>query len=301
VPAVRVSDAPDTVAALTFRVGTLWALVAVFAVATPAQASWRRYRVADPAATLTRVNALRQSFGAPPVRLVRAWSDGCARHVAYMRQNAFGHGEVPGLPGYSAAGARAGAASVLFSPPAEPFATRLGAWADEPYHQVEVLNPRLERTGFSLGCMSTARGLARPRQAGGPPRLLAWPGPGARGVPRALDACDEVPSNPFADAGWGCRDTGAALYVWALAARCTGAPAVRLDPALPLRVLADGPCTWIVVTGLPLPRAVRWSVRLAGARLRSAFTTAAPTAPSGRAAAVRAPDRAARPARWPGA
>jgi hypothetical protein len=190
---------------------------------------------------------------------------------------------------------------VLFSPPAEPFATRLGAWADEPYHQVEVLNPRLERTGFSLGCMSTARGLARPRQSGGPPRLLAWPGPGARGVPRWLDACDEVPSNPFTDVGWACGRAGAALYVWALAGRCTGAPAVRLSPAVPLRVLPDGPCTWIVVTGLPLPRAATLTVRLAGARLRSAFTTAAPTAPSGRAAAARAPDRAARPAPWPAA
>jgi hypothetical protein len=255
--------------------------------------------VADPGATLARVNALRQSFGAPPVRLVRAWSDGCARHIAYTRRNAFGHAEVPGLPGYSAAGARAGAASVLFSPPAEPFATRLGAWADEPYHQAEVLNPRLERTGFSLGCMSTARGLARPRQAGGPPRLLAWPGPGARGVPRVLDACDEVPSNPFSDVGWDCRDSGAALYVWALAARCTAAPTVRLAPSVPLRVLPDGSCAWIVVSGLPLPASAMLTVRLPGARLRSAFTTAAPTAPSGRAAAARAPGTAARPAPWP--
>jgi hypothetical protein len=218
-----------------------------------------------------------------------------------MRHNAFGHHETPGQPGYTAAGARAAAVSVLFSPPAEPFATPLGAWADEPYHQVQVLNPRLARTGFSLGCMSTARGLQRAPAASGPPRLLAWPGPGARGVPRVLDACDELPSNPFSDVGWSCAGTGAALYVWALAAHCTGAPAVRLTPALPLRVLPDAPCTWIVVTGLPLPWTVRLSVRLAGARLRSAFTTAAPTAPSGRAAAIPAPRRAARPARWPAA
>lgn len=298
---MRTLDAPDSVGALTVRVGALWALVAVFAVAAPAQASWRHYRVADPAATLTRVNALRQSFGAPALRLVPAWSAGCAKHVAYMRRNAFGHDELPGRPGYTADGARAGAASVLFSPPAEPFATTLGAWADEPYHQVEVLNPRLARTGFSLGCMSTARGLAQPSEASGPARLLAWPGPGARGVPRVLDACDELPSNPFSDVGWGCRGTGAALYVWALATHCTAAPAVRLAPSVPLRVVADGPCTWIVVTGLPLPRAVRMSVRLAGARLRSAFTTAAPRAPSARAAATPAPGRAARPAPWPAA
>jgi hypothetical protein len=218
-----------------------------------------------------------------------------------MRQNGFGHAEVAGRPGYSAAGARAGASSVLFAPPAEPFAARLGAWADEPYHQVEVLNPRLASTGFSLGCMSTARGLARAPAASGPPRLLAWPGAGARGVPRVLDACDEVPGNPFGDVGWGCRGTGAALYVWALAAHCTAAPVVRLRPAVPLRVLPDGSCTWIVVTGLPLPRSVSLSVRLAGSRLRSPFTTAAPTAPSARAAAVRAPGTGAPPAPWPAA
>jgi hypothetical protein len=255
--------------------------------------------VADPARTLARVNSLRGSFGAPPLRLVRAWSDGCAKHIAYTRRNAFGHLETPGRPGYTAAGARAGSVSVLFSPPAEPFATPLGAWANEPYHQVEVLDPRLVRTGFSLGCMSTARGLAR--GVGGPPRLLAWPGDGARGVPRVLDACDEVPRNPFSDVGWGCRRTGAALYVYALAAHCTAAPAVRLAPAVPLRVVPDGRCTWIAVTGVPLPRAVRMTVRLAGRTLRSAFTTAAPTAPSGRGAAARARDTGALPAPWPAA
>lgn len=236
--------------------------------------SWREYRVADPSATLRRVNALRASFGAPPLKLVPAWSDGCARHMAYMARNGFGHAEVPGRPGYSPAGRRAGATSVLFAPPAEPFATPLGAWADDPYHQVEILNPRLARTGFSLGCLSTARGLAPVTPAGGPPRLLAWPGDGARGVPRTLDACDEVPSDPFTDVGWSCRGTGAALYVYALAARCPGTPSVQLTPPVPLRTLPDGDCAWIVLTGAPLPRAVRMEVRLAGASLRSAFTTA---------------------------
>ena len=243
--------------------------------AAPTQASWRRYRVADPATTLRRVNALRGSFGARPLKLVRAWSDGCARHIAYTRRNAFGHGEVPGRPGYSAAGALAGETSVLFSPPAEPFAGRLGAWANEPYHQVEVLDPRLARTGFSLGCMNTARGIAPVASGAGPPRLLAWPGDGARGVPRAVDACDEVPSDPFTDVGWSCRRSGAALYVYALGARCTGVPAVRLTPSVPLRVLPEGDCAWIVLTGLPLPSAVRMKVRLGGVTLRRSFTTAA--------------------------
>jgi hypothetical protein len=273
---VRSPDAPDNVRALTSCIRRCLALAAAALVfATPAQASWRRYRVADPAATLRRVNALRASFGARPLTLVSAWSDGCARHIAYIRRNAFGHGEVPGRPGYSASGALAGATSVLFSPPAEPFASRLGAWAAAPYHQVEILDPRLTRTGFSLGCMNTARGIAPSSSSARPPRLFAWPGDGARDVPRTLDACDEVPSDPFTDVGWSCRRSGSALYVYALGGRCTGAPAVQLTPAVPLQVLPAGACSWIVVTGLPLPSAVRMEVRLAGATLRSAFTTAA--------------------------
>jgi hypothetical protein len=249
--------------------------VLALVLAAPAEASWRRYRVADAATTLRRVNALRASFGARPLKLVRAWSDGCARHIAYTRRNAFGHGEVPGRPGYSSSGALAGETSVLFSPPAEPFARRLGAWANEPYHQVEVLDPRLARTGFSLGCMNTTLGIAPSVSATGPPRLLAWPGDGARRVPRSLDACDEVPSDPFTDVGWSCRRTGAALYVYAMSARCTAAPAVRLTPSVPLRVLPAGDCAWIVLTGLPLPPAVRMEVQLAGATLRRSFTTSA--------------------------
>jgi hypothetical protein len=272
---VRAPDAPDSVRALTSRSRACCALaLSALVLATPAQASWRRYRVADPAATLRRVNALRASFGARPLKLVRAWSDGCARHMAYIRRNAFGHGEVPGRPGYSASGALAGETSVLFSPPAEPFGTRLGAWADDPYHQVQVLDPRLTRTGFALGCMNTMRGLAPLTASVGPPRLLAWPGDGARRVPRSVDACDEVPSDPFTDAGWGCR-AGTALYVYALSAGCTAAPAVSLSPSVPLVVLPAGDCAWIVLTGAPLPAAVRMEVRLDGETLRSAFTTAA--------------------------
>jgi hypothetical protein len=180
---------------------------------------------------------------------------------------------VPGRPGYSAAGRLAGETSVLFSPPAEPFATALGAWANAPYHQVEILNPRLVRTGFSLGCMNTTRGIRPAVPAGGPPRLLAWPGDGARGVPRSLDACEEAPDDPFTDAGWSCGRSGAALYLYALAARCTGSPSVVLTPRVPLRIVPAGACTWIAVTGVPLPPAVRMEVRLAGVTLRSAFTT----------------------------
>ena len=71
------------------------------------------------------------------------------------------------------------------------------------------------------------------------------------------------------------KRSGSALYVYSLASHCTGVPAVQLTPPVPLRVLPYGPCTWIVLTGLPLPASVRWEVRLAGATLRRSFTTAA--------------------------
>jgi len=301
VPRVRAAHAPDNVRPLTVRFGACWALVAVLVIAAPAQASWRRYRVDDSAATLARLNALRASFGAPPVSVVRAWSDGCARHIAYTRHNPFGHTEQPGRPGYTRSGALAGRTSVLVSPPEEPFATRLGAWAAEPYHQVQVLNPRLARTGFSLGCLNTARGvLTRPR-ASGPPRLLAWPGDGSTGVPRSIDACDEIPRDPFTDVGWGCDRAGTALYVFAQAARCTAVPVVRLRPAVPLTVIGAESCAWIVLTARPLPAtAVRMDVTLAGRTLRQTFSTAgAPRAPCCPAAAAPAARTAARPARWP--
>jgi len=121
--------------------------------------------------------------------------------------------------------------------------------------------------------MNTMRGRAPLTSSVGPPRLLAWPGDGARRVPRRVDACDEVPSDPFTDVGWGCR-SGAALYVYALSAGCTAAPAVTLTPPVALQVLPAGDCAWIVLTALPLPAAARMEVRLDGETLRSSFTTA---------------------------
>ena len=125
-------------------------------------ASWRHYRVKDPTQTLRRINALRTAIGASAVREVPAWSTGCARHIAYTMRNAMGHEETPGRPGYTRAGAAAGMSSVLFWPPREPF-TRSdpsGEWSQAPYHQLQVLDPRMTRTGFSLGRLrAIVRGL----------------------------------------------------------------------------------------------------------------------------------------------
>jgi hypothetical protein len=166
-----------------------------------------------------------------------------------------------------------------------------------------LLNPQLTRTGFSRGCLNTMLGVTWPPGASGPPRLLAWPGDGSRGVPRSIDACDEVPTDPFTDLGWGCERTGAALYVFALAATCTAAPAVRLTPPIPVTLVRGGFRAWIVLTARPLPKAtMRMDVTLAGRTLRQTFSTAgAPRAPCCRVAAGQAAHTAALPARWPAA
>jgi len=277
------------------RRGLLAAALLVL-LATPsahaAAPAWKRYRVADPAATLARVNALRTSFGAPPLAEVPAWSVGCAKHMAYLNVHAFGHDEVPGARGYTRAGALAGQSSVLAFPPAEPFGrgNPLGLWAGAPYHQAQVLDPRLRETGFALGCMDVLRGIRAgaampdPAVAAPAPRLLAWPGMGARGVPRAIDACSELPSNPFADVGWSCGGVGSAFYVYALDPVTGGCASLAQPPtvavtagvrAIPTKLAAGGPCGWIVLTGRALPRdaLVQMTVAAGGATLVTRFST----------------------------
>jgi hypothetical protein len=265
------------------------ALLAAIPAIPAAAANWRHYGVADPAATLRRVNVLRAQLEAPALTLVPEWSDGCAKHIAYTRRHPFGHSETPGAPGYTPDGALAGATSVLFTPPQEPFpkGDRLGAWADAPYHQIQVLDPRLARTGVSLGCMSTLAGLPAPGSApsGLPPRLLAWPGNGTRNVPRTINACSELPANPFTAVGWSCGGVGTAAYVYALdpvsgaCADTAGAPPqVALTAkgrTIPLQVVPGTDCGWIVITGRALPggASVRMDVTLAGSTLTHAFST----------------------------
>jgi hypothetical protein len=280
------------------RAALLGLALALWLSAPAAAAPWDRHRVDDARATLKRVNALRASFGAPRLTEVPEWSTGCAKHVAYMVRNGIGHYEEPGAPGYTPDGATAGETSVLSLPPREPFPRRapLGLWSDAPYHQSQVLDPRLRRTGFARGCMNTIAGLEEPPPPDlppppAPPRLLAWPGEGAKAVPRAVNACNELPGNPFRDVGWSCGGVGTALYVYALDATTGGCawledvlPQVSVTSkgqALPVAVVPSTSCGWIAVTGRPLPRqaSVRMDVALAGATLTHRFSTVVPKKP----------------------
>lgn len=259
------------------------------------------FRVLNPDKTLKRLNALRRSIGSPALTEVRAWSIGCARHSAYLRRNRkLTHDEQAGRPGYTADGAAAGPASVLFMPAAEPFVQGqpLGAWANAPYHQIEVLHPLLRATGFSKGCMDVHRGIVRAPATEladedqttipappVPPLVIAWPGEGARRVPRTINACSERPSNPFTEVGWSCGGVGAAMYVYtvdASADRCadTSEPVVATVTGprgeVPSQVVASrAPCSWIVLTGRALPARspVTLSVSAGGATLTRHFRT----------------------------
>jgi len=203
---------------------TLAALAIVLAgSATAAGAGWTSYLVRNPAATLVHLNALRRSYGATPVQLVQGWSTGCANHMRYLQRNrVITHGEQRRMPDYTAAGAMAGSTSVLSVPGTEPFPSDqpLGIWAQAPYHQSQVLEPLMRRTGFANGCMNTLRGVqfvatsARARHAR--PHLVVWPGQNATGVPSSVDACDELPRNPFAAVGWRCNRQGTAFYAYTL-------------------------------------------------------------------------------------
>lgn len=272
----------------------LAAVALALALGEPAAAEpWDSYRVGDAKATLKRINSLRASFGAPRVTEVPEWSTGCAQHAAYMATHGLSHAQDPTAADYTPDGAQAALMSVLSVPASEPFGpdAPLGLWAESPHHQATVLDPRLRRTGFARGCMNTLSGLKRSvlvRKAGQRPvrpRLLAWPGDGAKAVPRVLSACLESP-NAFLDAGYGCEGVGTALYVYALDPKTGGCrwsedgarPRVRVKTqgrSLPVSVVPSTACGWIAVTGQPLPAdaSVRMDVTFARTKLTHRFST----------------------------
>lgn len=103
------------------------------------------------------LNEWRALVGVPPVSQDPAQTAGCQAHAEYYRQtHETGHFEDPSKPGYSDAGAKAAASSVLSYGEGDrgPF-----EWENAVYHRAGLLNPRLDTTGFwhefSLGCMGS--------------------------------------------------------------------------------------------------------------------------------------------------
>lgn len=116
-----------------------------------------------------------------------AWDAGCADHLSWMEANpsvANPHQEIPGTPGFTAAGAAAGETSVLavgadWAASTDPWGAT-DPWESAPIHLMQLLSPDLLSTGWaddgSDVCMVTWAGYDRP----GPPvaQLLTYPGAG---------------------------------------------------------------------------------------------------------------------------
>jgi uncharacterized protein YkwD len=103
---------------------------------------------------LDRVNRVREAAGLAKVTLDEGLSNGCrqharyaARHLEHARLRGLGiHEQDPGLPGASAAGAKAGKASIIavLSDPADS----VDNWLATLYHRVPILEPELKRVGY---------------------------------------------------------------------------------------------------------------------------------------------------------
>jgi hypothetical protein len=130
----------------------------------PWQQTWsfRTVREAenDSAAALAslreRVNDLRMAAGLNPVEVDSDLSDACQTDANYLVMNlnhpslqGLGmHEETPGLPGYSAAGHKAGRASVIADARHPPDSVDL--WMSTLYHRISIIHPDMKAIGF--GC-----------------------------------------------------------------------------------------------------------------------------------------------------
>lgn len=147
----------------------------------------------SPAQAVQELNQWRAEVGVLPVSEDLEQSEGCRAHANYYRLNhQMGHYEDPSLPGYTSAGEKAAASSVLSYGGAMdgPF-----TWEDAVYHRAGLLNPRLVTTGFwaefELGCM----GVFGTDDVRTTPTLVTYTYPydGQQGVGTTF-GCSEIPN-----------------------------------------------------------------------------------------------------------
>ena len=116
---------------------------------------------------LKTLNAYRHAAGLGLVSVDPASSSGCAAHAGYLVRNrqqgsVYGleaHNELPGMPGYTEEGARAGSSSVIqqIIGPAAGFwqAGAVDSWMGTLYHRLPLLRPDLKKVG--IGYAATNR------------------------------------------------------------------------------------------------------------------------------------------------
>jgi hypothetical protein len=117
---------------------------------------------ADILAGWERVNAVRRAAGLEAVPLDEELCAGAALHARYLDLNKGrpeleglrAHYEVPGLPGYTEEGARAGQESDLSFGDATP-TDAVEVWLATLYHRTPILSRRLRAVGFAAGATRT--------------------------------------------------------------------------------------------------------------------------------------------------
>lgn len=100
---------------------------------------------------LTQINAVRASAGLLPVVEEAEWSAGSALHSRYMVKNNYvGHDEETGNAWYTPEGRAAGLYGNAYANYAhdESDPPGIDAWLTTPFHLINVLDPRLAKTGF---------------------------------------------------------------------------------------------------------------------------------------------------------
>jgi hypothetical protein len=168
---------------------------------------------------LSTVNQYRAIAGLDPVTEDASLSSGAYQHSCYMLQNGMSHDEVPGNPGYTAAGDEAGnsgnvAVSSVFN---QTDRSHVELWMTGPFHAMGVLRPNLRTVGFgkcdnaatspwkSGATLDVIRGLA-PAAARTTPIL--FPGDGST---TSLDHFIAETPDPRSYCGWGTAPAGLPL------------------------------------------------------------------------------------------
>ncbi len=159
------------------------ALVAIGA-AVAALATAPHAGAVDAGTAISNLNAQRAANKIPSgIAADPALSDGCLKHNSWMSQNnLLAHEEIPGTPGFTTEGQRAGQTSVLATGTPPWNFSKDNPWETAPIHLAQLLDPSLAVSGYdeSLGyaCMVTLGSAPRPEP--GSPQIFTYPGPGAK-------------------------------------------------------------------------------------------------------------------------
>jgi uncharacterized protein YkwD len=120
---------------------------------TPANTPTPTPTLAQSQAWLTYLNTFRNLANLPPLTENPDWSMGEVLHSRYMVKNDFlGHTEDPANPWYTPEGNIAAQNGNVFvsASAAATYIHALNAWMSGPFHQVAILDPKLETTSFGL-------------------------------------------------------------------------------------------------------------------------------------------------------